>query len=631
MLLHLDPELPASERLGIPVYFHPAVQSRDNGTLPVDVPLDDADRVLVVVLVGDHTVTNIPFRRWLTDLRKTCERQKHVTVLGIALSEKAANNQRRIFGEVAREHAGGLSPVELNRFVRIVVLRTLANMLGPKGKQRFRVFVSHATADGAEVAAALTRRLTALKSSPWLDVQQIEGGQGFRKQLKKGIANSTFVAVVSDRYAASEWCRWEVQLAKERDTPMVVLDMVSEGQRRSLPALGNVPVIRMNTLNATSARADIAYDRVVEALLTELVMSRYFPHTIDTDDVGGDHRVFHAPPDLVTLAAAQDEVAEDALAVYPDPPLPDFEARFLERSTKFGRVRTPLSLLGADAPAGSSDRTLRVAISISDVPEADLVERGLSRLHLRALFLQICRHVLAAGHDLAYGGDLRLMGFVHHLADLERSYSFNDEVDRHRIRNYVARYVHETSDFDAAVVDIVDLVDFKLHRRRRGATEPTEVTAALDLTAMRKKMDRETDLRIIVGGQLESGKVGTRRGPGLLEEAVIALTASDPTPLVVAGGYGGAAALLADALEGRADGSLVDGVEPHFAGLEPLLATTRQPGGLRSMIDKLREVEVPSNGLRAEVNAELRDTTDSDTIVRAVVESLRFIENTSPP
>lgn len=63
---------------------------------------------------------------------------------------------------------------------------------------------------------------------------------------------------------------------------------------------------------------------------------------------------------------------------------------------------------------------------------------------------------------------------------------------------------------------------------------------------MREAITQHTDARIVLGGKL-TGFTGLL--PGIVEEALLAIRRKQP--LYIAGGFGGSAHLLADALEGK--------------------------------------------------------------------------------
>lgn len=644
MLLHLDPSLPSAERLGMPVWFHCGKKgTRLRTELPPRLPLRSdqrtADETVIVVLAGDAFVAEDEWIEWGRLLRKQAEEDPSVHFVGIALTEKASNNDA-LFGRLNRERAFAETYlIERDRLIRIAVLRTLARRLGDGNK--VRVFVSHAKADGSDIAKALGTHLDTYKTDAWLDVQQIEGGDDFERVLSGAIEDTAFVAVVTDVYATRDWCRWEAQLAKERSLPTVALDLVSAGQRRSLASLGNIPVVRLNvparTANRSMSRpALVAYNRVTEAVLLELLASRYFPRVVAAlkERYGQTEEwlSFSTPPELMSLASRRDELEGVETAVYPDPPLPAFEVSFLQRFGQGAELATPLSLLPAVKEGqlpGSQPKRLRVGISISQVDPERARQRGTGELHLQALFFHICRQVLAAGHSLIYGGDPTLHGFVTALGDLERAYRFSDDGER-RITNYVADYLASSAAFRAE--DLNDAMRVIPVERLRAKKEPEGLRAALDLTAMRERMHDSIDVRIVIGGDLTPSKRGTRRSPGVVEEAYIdAVDNERKVPLLIAGGPGGAGELLASAVAGALDTTRVAHIEPHFTPLESDLLATDRPVTFREMIESIGPGALAGNGLSTVENAELLGSHDADVIVTNVVLALHRLAHDIQP
>jgi hypothetical protein len=246
-------------------------------------------------------------------------------------------------------------------------------------------------------------------------------------------------------------------------------------------------------------------------------------------------------------------------------------------------------------------------------------------LHVSAIFLQVCRHVLASGHDLVYGGDLRLLGFVQQLADIERAYDFRGTGNRseRRITNFVAPYIHEDRAFKAASFTSVMKIEKIWRDRDPDLEEPQSLKEVLDLTEMREKMNTATDLRIVLGGNPTPGAAGVRRAPGIVEEAYIAATGEPQVPLVVVGGYGGAGALVAQAIMGEMD-ERFEMLAAHFGDY---------PGpSFTDMISKFSALGLAAlgnNGLSPEQNELMLTTTDGDYIVRNIVRAMHHLSGPS--
>ena len=200
-----------------------------------------------------------------------------------------------------------------------------------------------------------------------------------------------------------------------------------------------------------------------------------------------------------------------------------------------------------------SQRPARVMISISEPDRGELLSRGLDEVHLRHAFIEIARHVLAAGHSISYGGDLRPGGYTETIIDFLRTYRRQDLDARERFTSYVAWPAQQTLDGET----LAELRTFSspvLMERPMDAPEGEAIAAdpsqslgvARGYTEMRERIVDESDCVVVVGGRTY-GQAGLI--PGAQEEAYFAL--QKPIPLFVAGGYGGSAAAIGHALSGR--------------------------------------------------------------------------------
>ncbi len=223
---------------------------------------------------------------------------------------------------------------------------------------------------------------------------------------------------------------------------------------------------------------------------------------------------------------------------------------------------TVLGLVPTDALAG-----VTVALSVSD--SADLARLGLDDKHAEYAIAEIARAVLTAGGNLAYGGRIHPSGFTQFLMHELRRYGAHG----HRLTICVAHPEHrslplsELTRLDETLEPSCRLrfldADGNKVDYRSGRSEDPEQTqdpdeAAAAYSAMRRDMTTMSQARVVVGGRL-AGFKGTM--PGIVEEAIDTLEA--PQPLYVAGGFGGAAALVARTLDLGDSSWLPDGVPDH--------------------------------------------------------------------
>ncbi len=224
---------------------------------------------------------------------------------------------------------------------------------------------------------------------------------------------------------------------------------------------------------------------------------------------------------------------------------------------------TRLKLVPTDALAG-----VTVAVSVSD--SADLARLGLHAKHAEYAVAEIARAILTAGGNLAYGGRIRPSGFTQFLMHELRRYGAHG----HRLTICVAYPEHrklplsELKRLDETLEPSCRLrfldrdghvVDYRSGREETPDHPPPDPgAAAAAYSAMRHDMTTISHARVVVGGQLAGFKGAM---PGVVEEAIATLEA--PQPLYVAGGFGGAAALIARAVNLGDASWLSDDVPDH--------------------------------------------------------------------
>ena len=202
-------------------------------------------------------------------------------------------------------------------------------------------------------------------------------------------------------------------------------------------------------------------------------------------------------------------------------------------------------------------RPMTVAISTSDTP--DMVALGLSEGHLKEAMAELALQLLAAGANLAYGGDLRAHGFTTLLSRLVTRYTLTADLKSTiRVTNHLAWPVHIRMPVDRIETLAADLrgtarlvllgsdaTRLAMDARRRLPTrEPTSHEWRQGLTAMREFQRSSTDIRVLLGGQVANYK---GRMPGVAEEALLSLQARQPLFLI--GGFGGCARDVAETLD----------------------------------------------------------------------------------
>ena len=199
---------------------------------------------------------------------------------------------------------------------------------------------------------------------------------------------------------------------------------------------------------------------------------------------------------------------------------------------------------------------ITVAISTSDSP--DMAALGLGEGHFKEATAELAIQLLAAGTNLAYGGDLRAHGFTQPLFQLVLRYTSSADLESTvRVTNHLAWPVHiriPVDRIEALATELKGAAELVLLQcdgtpmaigARRGLRthEPSENEWVSGLTAMREFQRSSTDARVLLGGQVANYK---GRMPGVAEEALVSLRARQPLFLI--GGFGGCARDVAETL-----------------------------------------------------------------------------------
>lgn len=278
----------------------------------------------------------------------------------------------------------------------------------------------------------------------------------------------------------------------------------------------------------------------------------------------------------------------------------------------------------------------RIGISVSSPPEQELIALGLSEYHIRHVFIELVRHVLASGWDIAYGGDLRPAGYTEALFDLVRTYNRRDVAGPERVRSYLHWPVWATlTPKDRAdLANVATLVEVSappgVDVSDGGAREDPPTIAAC-IAAMRSYMTAEIDARVVLGGRMWG-----QRGivPGVVDEADIAIAGG--LPVFVAGGFGGAARLVAEALQGESPHELTaEYQEGHTPDYDGLGVAGNAIAVLASVVERLQRAGFRGlrNGLEDDENARLMETDDADEVVALLLRGVRRLTGVaaSPP
>jgi hypothetical protein len=265
-----------------------------------------------------------------------------------------------------------------------------------------------------------------------------------------------------------------------------------------------------------------------------------------------------------------------------------------------------------------------IAISISE--SSDLAVLGLASEHLDDAMAEVARYLLAMGARLLYGGDLRAEGFTEVLFELVARHRRDADVGDNRlgVSNFLAWPIHmsmpleKVDHLSAALEGLADIFYLTedgaiMTTQERRELQPREVTDhdwRYGLSAMRFRMHRNSDARIVLGGKTTDFKGFM---PGVAEETIISLMYGQPIFLL--GGFGGCTRDIAESL-----------------GLLPMSEQSTSPRSwpFREYFN-LFTVESLRNGLTAKENIALAKTVHIDQAITLILRGLLRIQNKLRP
>jgi hypothetical protein len=547
------PDAAAAAQPDIPVFTWETTP----GSAPPDLPWSAAAQTALVALVDGEMVKSTAWRDW-ADRQEALARPQDLWIAAATtrnftnLSEKLSSaNGARLFAP-----DGSLLPhAESDMLLAVTfALITGTRRVGTATAEQPPLFLSHAKRDGRPIALAIKKFLEeSTGGKPFFDETHLLVGEEFEGALAKKLAECILIAIRTDAYSSRYWCGWELMSAKIARRPMVVVEVLADGESASHAYAGNA-----RTIHWPHDRPDdpgLVRKTVAAALLEQLrVIHNELRLTAAKDiaQIPGPVVVFGHTPELATLPP-QDGAPMTVL--HPDPTLPAYlKSLFRQQRPDV----TPVSLVEALAGHGSRPSLAghRIAVSISDKPDPS--KCGMRVEHIDHLWNLVVLYFLAAGAHVAYGGDLRRGGCTDRLVDLViATVDSGKPIPRDTIHCYLSFYAMQTAESDRLerMPRSIRVRDFDfpvgLDAALRRPIPPSDTAPegrfawTVATREMRLAMAADCAARVMVGGQMRAlGPI-----PGLVEEFLTFAEAGKPVYLV--GGFGGMTGVILRALRGE--------------------------------------------------------------------------------
>lgn len=572
-----DAYQPLVPGIGIPVFFRCVGGGENHSSGPAPIAIPDTQFDLRIALLTPDFMIDPSWQAFLvSSTQEVRKKSDSAALITFGLSPGMEEGGARV---IQLDDAGKRTTDLLIQHVLLQACRLLGqrrrtpvNQL--RGAAPMRLFLSHTKRDtiGLQTAEALKKYLDNLAVDRFFDDVSIQPGDDISQELIEGINDSALVAVRTDGYVASPWCRKELALAKRARRPMVVVDALTGTEARSSPFLANLPGIRVNQRELTEE----ALDRVTNFIGLEVLRFLHADRQLALLKAHGllpsEAVLLARPPearDLVMAAqGSHDQSNPRPILAHPDPVLTAEESEDL--SFYAATLITPTTLWRKRLDG------LRLGISASPGEGSDLAAIGLSLLHIEDVVRILARQGLAAGATLIYGGSLVPGNLTEALFEMIGAYNKGGLVEFPRLVNYAAWPWSQEVDTEwlAKRRKMLEVKRCELPadaKEFRGGDGPGQAqrlmntaegryTLARSLSAMRQRITEDTDARVVLGGRMVdfSGLM-----PGIVEEVLLAIRRRQP--VYVAGGFGGAAHVVAGALQGQRPFQLTRERQQHMS------------------------------------------------------------------
>jgi hypothetical protein len=321
----------------IPVYKRHAAFEL-SGTAPRPIDLDEAEHNLIIAVgtneLQERLGRDTDWQAWFDDLAsKVTARgaQDRFVVLSVdpgVLTLRGFNNVHAIRAfewplEIGKRESENELLLRLTNLAGFL----LENVQGQKLRKQ-KLFISHAKLDGADDANRIKQRLdnTNFGIEPFVDAYDLTPGELFTQELEDEIAESTLLAIQTDRYAERPFCRWEVLKAKQHRRPIFIVNRIKKGEGRVFPYGGNGPMRIVAEMDRAAIDA-ILLDAMT-LVLRGLVWTRRANLAIAKAGLSEVITLVRRP-ELLDLAHVVKQPPK--VLIYPDPALSDEERDLFPR------------------------------------------------------------------------------------------------------------------------------------------------------------------------------------------------------------------------------------------------------------------------------------------------------------
>lgn len=354
-----DYKKPLLRTLGVPVYFR-SVPGIDSDS-PNTINYEEAEYNAIIPLISDEFCIDKNYKKYIEMITKECSDNNKNKIFPVAIN-KSAYSFSQILSKINFIRADKIASLECTNnelfpYLKTSILHELCRMLLNMSAAidekdslystpaPIKLFISHSKHDETKNEALKFRDYinTNTQLKTFFDANDIAYGSLFGEEIKNSVKGSTvLVAFQSDSYSEREWCRIEVLTAKSLGCPVVIVNAVQNGEKRTFPYMGNYPSIRLSENNF----ADIVC-LTLEQVLYNNYTSTMINNITDLYKIKTDSILSNSPELYSFVQLKEDKKSSERdfhLTIYPDPPLGSEEMEVLNKMNDNFHFITPIAL-----------------------------------------------------------------------------------------------------------------------------------------------------------------------------------------------------------------------------------------------------------------------------------------------
>lgn len=354
-----DYKKPLLRSLGIPVYFRSVTAI--NSHSPNTINYDEAEYNAIIPLISDEFCIDKSYKEYIEMIANECKENNKNKIFPVAIN-KSAYSFSDILSKINFIRVDKIDSVDCSynaplSYLKVSILhelcRLLLNMNSAIDEKEslysapapVKLFISHSKHDDTKNEALKFRDYinTNTQLKTFFDANDIAYGSLFGEEIKKAVRGSAvLVAFQSDSYSEREWCRIEVLTAKSLGCPVVIVNAVQNGEKRTFPYMGNYPSIRLIQNNFEDIICLTLEQVLYNYYTTKMINNITDLYKIKTDSILANS------PELFTFVQLKEvnksTEREFHLTIYPDPPLGSEEMDVLNKMNDDFYFITPIVL-----------------------------------------------------------------------------------------------------------------------------------------------------------------------------------------------------------------------------------------------------------------------------------------------